>query len=323
MEANWTGDLTPAKMDDMSKASFNVLYDGPALANSEMDVRDLAPALLALGELLEEANAAVNEGKTQVSVQVKASFKTGCFGVELDVAQGLLQQAEALFRHEHVATAKELLEWLGLIGSPIGGLLWLVKKLRGQKVSQVVLLDNGKTRIVVDGEPLEVEQAVVQLYRQLRVRKALESVLRPLDSEGIDTFAVTNLAQTERFIEINKAERVFFKAPDADSEFLSEEETIVNLQLVSISFQDGNKWRFHDGASTFYAAMLDESFIAQVEASAARFGKGDILKARMQRRQVLVGEEIKTEYSVLEVVEHRKAGIQLKMSFTREGQDYS
>ena len=39
-----------------SQASFHLIYDGPALANHEMNVRDLAPALLAVGELLEEVN---------------------------------------------------------------------------------------------------------------------------------------------------------------------------------------------------------------------------------------------------------------------------
>ena len=32
----------------MSRASFNILYDGPALIDNKMSVNDLAPALLAL-----------------------------------------------------------------------------------------------------------------------------------------------------------------------------------------------------------------------------------------------------------------------------------
>ncbi|MDI4089827.1 hypothetical protein QK428_10850 [Pseudomonas aeruginosa] len=305
-------------MPDMSKASFNVLYDGPALAHSEMDVRELAPALLALGELLEEANAIINHGRAQLSVQVKATFKTGCFGIELDVVQSLLQAAQSLFAHESIATAKELLEWLGLIGSTAGGLLWLIKKIRGRKINQVVLLDNGKVKIVLDNEAIEAEEKVLELYRQFRVRSALEGVLKPLESEGIDTFAVTDLKQTKRFIEVTKQERVYFKTPEPEAEPLSDDEFDVNLQIVSISFQDGNKWRFSDGASVFYADMLDESFAAQVAASAASFTKGDILKVRLRRIQSLSGESFKTDYSVLKVLEHRKAAAQLRMNFQRE-----
>jgi hypothetical protein len=311
-------------MEDMSKASFNVLYDGPALANSEMDVRELAPALLALGTLLEEANAVINDGRAQVAVQVRATFKTGCFGIELDVVQTLLQHAHSLFSNEAVANAKELLEWLGLIKENAGnvagvgvGLLWLIKKIRGRRISQVVLLDNGRVRVLMDDGALETEAKVLELYRQFRVRQALEAVLKPLEADGIDTFAVTNLKQTDRFIEITKAERPYFKTPEPESEPLSDDEFDVNLQIVSISFQEGNKWRFNDGASVFYADVLDESFTAKVASSSTSFTKGDILKVRLRRVQALVGDQFRTECTVLKVLEHRKAMAQLPMNFQR------
>ena len=37
------------------KATVSIAYDGPALSEKSMDVKDLAPALLSIGELLEEA----------------------------------------------------------------------------------------------------------------------------------------------------------------------------------------------------------------------------------------------------------------------------
>jgi hypothetical protein len=57
-----------------------VVYDGPALAEHAMDVRDLAPALLAIAETLEEANTVLNGNRAQVRVQVHASFKTRAAG---------------------------------------------------------------------------------------------------------------------------------------------------------------------------------------------------------------------------------------------------
>lgn len=44
----------------MSKIAFQLRYDGPALSEHGMDVGDLAPALLALGDLIKRANATVN-----------------------------------------------------------------------------------------------------------------------------------------------------------------------------------------------------------------------------------------------------------------------
>lgn len=62
----------------MSRENFYVVYDGPALANSEMDAKFLAPALLALSEAMDEANAILNGGKAKAHLKVNASFKSGC-----------------------------------------------------------------------------------------------------------------------------------------------------------------------------------------------------------------------------------------------------
>lgn len=311
-------------MADMSKVTFHVLYDGPALASNEMDVRDLAPALLALGAVLEEANSTLNDSRAKIAVKVRASFKTGCFGIELDVLQSFSQQLQVLFSSEHIASAKQILEWIGLIAGGVGsvttvtnGLLGLLKWLRGRKINRVVLLDNGLVRVELNEEHIEIERQIIDLYRQFRLRKALEGVLKPLEKDGIDEFAVTNKEQTERFVAISKADAVYFASPDAEVEILSEEEVEMNLQLVNIAFREDNKWRFSDGSTAFYAQVLDQDFLRQVQGNEP-FSSGDILKAKLRRTQLLSGDAMKTEYTLLEVLEHRRAGVQLPMQFDRE-----
>ncbi|MFM0324820.1 hypothetical protein [Caballeronia glebae] len=303
---------------DMSKETFHVLYDGPALANHEMDVRDLAPALLALGQVLEEANAAINDGRAKVHVQVRASFKTGCFGIELDLVQSLIQQAQSLFGNDHIASAKTLLEWVGLV---VGGkegvksLLGFMKWLRGRKIDRIVLLDNGNMKVVLDEESIEIESQVIELFRRSDLRNALEGVLKPLDKIGIDKFAVVNKTQSKEFLVIDKSERIYFIAPAPEPEILAEEEVVMNLQLVNVAFRDDNKWRFSDGNSTFFALVEDVNFLNKVQSNEP-FARGDILRARLRRIQVLSGEDMKTEYHVLEVLDHRRSGVQLPMPFS-------
>ncbi len=58
----------------MSHTTFQIIYDGPALENSTMDVKDLAPALLALGEANNENVISENE-LTMVLMIESPSFK--------------------------------------------------------------------------------------------------------------------------------------------------------------------------------------------------------------------------------------------------------
>ena len=52
---------------------FSIKYDGPALASHQMDVRELAPALIALSSLLEEANRALYPESAEVRVNVNVA----------------------------------------------------------------------------------------------------------------------------------------------------------------------------------------------------------------------------------------------------------
>ena len=44
----------------MSTSHFGIAFEGPAFDDGEIDVRDLAPALLALGDVIQAANHALN-----------------------------------------------------------------------------------------------------------------------------------------------------------------------------------------------------------------------------------------------------------------------
>lgn len=79
---------------DMAQhARFHLVHDGPALVQHQMDVRALAAALLAMGDLVERANELLNGSQATVSVNVHASFKSGSFGIDLKLAQSLWQRA--------------------------------------------------------------------------------------------------------------------------------------------------------------------------------------------------------------------------------------
>lgn len=313
------------KIDGMSKTTFHVLYDGPALVNHEMNVNDLAPALLALGEVIEAANDALNGPKrAKVSLNVKASFRTGCFGIELDVAQTFLQHVGSLFGALPTITAQDLLKWLGLLwdnGDKAiaygGGLLFLLKRLKGAPIEHATKLESGNVRIIIEGEPHEFAAEVIELYRSTKLRKALNDVMAPLDRDGIDEFAVTDKPQSKRFVSVQKFERDYFVAPSAVIEELDTTETETNLQLVSISFRQDNKWRFSEGDQPFYANIVDQAFLERVQENES-FSAGDRLKVKLRRSQRLVDGVLKVDCEIVEVLDHQKGFSQIPIQFDDE-----
>jgi hypothetical protein len=85
-EAEPLADLEHAPM---SRASFTFGCSGPALEAGTMEVRGLAPALLALGRSREQANYQVNSAEAGPKVQIRA-FAPGSFNVDFWLQVGLL-----------------------------------------------------------------------------------------------------------------------------------------------------------------------------------------------------------------------------------------
>ena len=306
----------------MSSTSFQVVYDGPALAGSTIDVRDLAPALLAFGDIIEQANMTLNEGRTSVALRVNASFKSGCFGIDFSVVQSLVNQVAGLFKEPTVVAAKDLAEQIGFVygkgAAATLGVIGLIKWLRNRKVTKVVLLDDGIARIEVDGDRLEVEQRTIALLRNFKLRQALEAAIaKPLEKEGYESVAISHKPE-DGFVTITKAERGYFIAPPPDTEELADQTTTANLQLVNVAFKGDNKWRFYDGTTQFYAALMDERFVHRVQVGDENFASGDILTVRLRKRQWLEGEVMKAEYEVIEVLKHRRGMAQIPLVFSAD-----
>jgi len=304
----------------MSNTSFQVVYDGPALAGSTIDVRELAPALLAFGDVIEQANLTLNAGRTSVALRVSASFKSGSFGIDFSVVQSLMNQVATLFKDPAVVSAREVTEHLGFVYvqgvAAVGGVIYVVRWLRNRPIKRVVLLDNGCARIELDDDKLETEQRTIALLRNFKLRQALEAaVAKPLEREGYESVALATRPE-DGFITITKAERSYFVAPPAEAEQLADQTMKANLQLVNVAFKDDNKWRFYDGTTQFHAAILDERFVHRVQAGEENFAAGDILVVTLRKRQWLEGDIMKAEHEVLEVLNHRRGMAQIPLVFS-------
>jgi hypothetical protein len=77
------------------------------------------------------------------------------------------------------------------------------------------------------------------------------------------------------------------------------------FSIISLAFKDDNKWRLNDGTGAISATIEDADFLAKVYANQIAFSKGDILicDVRVVQKQAEAG--LRTEYTVIRVVELR------------------
>jgi hypothetical protein len=294
---------------------FSVKYDGPALASHQMDVRELAPALIALSALLEESNRVLYPDSAEVRVNVNGSFKGGSFGVDLVALQSIKDQLVTIFAGPGATAAANLLAILGgigLVGAAGRGLINLIKWLQGRKPTSI-RLEGDKTifelRMEEEVETFEVDLATGRLYQSRVVRQALAKVVKPLEAEGIDIFACGRDERTEAVV--TKDEVKFFDMAASGADVVSDAVTeSILLQIESAVFKDGNKWRFSDGTNSFFAEIADIAFRARIDSGDERFGKGDVLVVDLRRIQSITDSGLKSEY-VIERVRQHKAPLQM------------
>lgn len=294
--------------DEAMSEKFHVVYDGKALDEHLMDVRDLAPAMMAISDLLTHANKEINGDKLEIKLNVKANFKTGCFGIEFVEQLSWVNQIKDLLTGPTataLANASGILGFVGFFGGTAIGVIQLYKKLKGKPPVKIEeTLDNAKV-FYSETEYLEVDKRVLRLYRSKVIASDIEKMLEPLNKEGIDSFYVVKEMLDDNIeLFIDKDEVEFFKFQDID-DHLSESITETFLQIESISFKEKNKWRFNNGGSTINASISDEVFLQKIDSGLLRFGKGDLLKVKLKTIQFLAHTKLKTEFEVIEVMEHK------------------
>jgi hypothetical protein len=291
----------------MAETSFAVTYDGPDLDTGEMSVRDLAPALLALGELFTLASLATHPEQEPVSLNIKATAE-GSFEVHLILKT--LQDAITILNSNPVSALQNL---VATIVETRWGLFALIRRLKGQDVQTVREIGDEPgtvTLVMPDGTALSgVPEQVAKLYNDLAVRRAAREVVEPLARNGIDVvrFRVDGLPA----VEITEQDLAAYELPPAPEDVLTDQEIDMAVTIVGPMFERG-KWKFRDGQSKFSAYIDDEEFLNTVAANVERFGSGDVLRCRVRVIQTIRPTgEIKKDYRVLKVERHIAAPRQM------------
>ena len=285
---------------------FYVIYDGWALEHHLMDVRDLAPAMIAVNDLLSNANKALNGDKADLNLKVNASFRAGSFGMELHTVVHFLSQIRDMFASDNasaISNAWTILEIVGFVSG--AGLIGLIRFLKGKKPTKIIDEDGRLKVYLNETEYYETDGKVVKLYKNRTIVSDLNKMLEPLEKDGIDSFFVSRTGdKKDADLAIDESELTYFEYQEIEND-LSENITETFVQIEAAVFKDNNKWKFDNGGSPINAAILDEEFLRKIDAGELRFGKGDLLKVKLKTIQTFAHGKLKTEFQVVEVLEHK------------------
>lgn len=285
---------------------FRVIYDGPAVEDGEMDVSQLASSLLALGKLIENADAIRTGEAGRVRVRVKADMKRGSFDVAIAV-HGLVESAIAWAMTPQGGATLGLLGVSGItVSSVVGhaskGVIQVVRWLRGRRVAGQTIESGNTILIAEDGERLTVDATVARMVQDPSIRQPLERFTEPLRDDGVEQirFEERPGAVTES-IEASEADAF---AAAAGSDPNSSDTFRGTYQIKRLFFERGRKWRLSNGAQTIQAEITDEEFWRKIDASEEAFSKDDYLICVVRMDQWLTPSGLRTEHTVVRVEDH-------------------
>jgi hypothetical protein len=320
----------------MSSQAITVTFTGPALDAGSIDVRDLAPVLLAFGKVFEEANHLLNDGQAQIYVRVRADFARGSFKVNLEVVQRTLDRVADFFKGRDKVTdamsVAGLLMGAPSIGVPVEvvligggviialsvGVIVLRRIMRGRQAPGTTLED-GRMLFEIDDEYYVIEREAVPLLESPVIQEQLAKVVSPLARDGMDSIEFRQGEDgAEDVLRIEKADVVSFTAPFSGpgDQVLPDQRYKKIYQLHTIVFEEGRKWSVRDGSNRVSVTIDDLDFFNAVARGDIALGGGDTLLCEVLERQAIKRDgSPKSELTITKVLEHRRGAMQLALPY--------
>lgn len=308
-------------MENVQK--LRIAYVGEALNTGAMDISDLAPALLAFGNLVKRANQLIGN-EQPVRVLLKADdIRRGSFDITMLLDYNILEEAKLFMGLADDTGLKALMDVLGMGVTAKESIFWLIKVIGFKKI-QKAEKDSGSVNIILeDNSEITVNQNVYNVFVDYEARSLIEKVVLPVKKEGIQGFEIRNpedYNDRKPTVSIDKAVVDYYSTPELETkvepDVVFEQEMM--LKIVSIVFDEKQKWRFSDGESTFWARIADESFWQKIDEGSLAFRKGDRLKVRCKVVQRAgENESLITEKTITQVIRIIPKPTQIKLNFVK------
>lgn len=300
-------------MTEMTKhVRTTIRYDGPALSGHEMDVQDLAPALLALADMIQIANRRFNGNQADIKVLVNADVEQKCFMIDISLVQSFLEQAKGFLGTDSIKTAKEIAEWVGILSGAGVSLFSVLKFLQNARQSpsplQIQNSGDGNITITGNGNRIVVRREVYQLAQEPKIIEKAKSVIRPLEKEGYETLSFLEGEKTVFEVDKDDAEGIIELPSMPLTELPTESVSTIQgqVRIKSAQYEGNAQWSFLWNGRAINADMVGAAadWVIEFQENRVSAPPNSVLDvsmietAQLDAQGLIVG---KPSYSVLEV----------------------
>ena len=311
----------------LKKSTITIRYDGADLAGHQMDVSDLAPALLGLSDIFKIANTKYNGDRASIRVLISTDIEHQCFQFDIHIVQSLWDQAKTtLLGNDNIASAEEIGKWIGLIGGGSGSIYGLLKFLKWLKegnadTSELKVENSSNSTTIITGPnaSITVYSPTYELSKDQIVLKNVKKVVSPITKDGYDSVEFESNNEVEALSSKDAASII-----DATSHAAEE---LNNPQFVKawvtvyspVYDKSSTSWRFRFGESHHYmdisktdiaknalergGAMIEDSYYVRLQITQERTNSGS-LKNSYKILKVLDFRPAPRQSSILDSLEH-------------------
>ena len=306
-----------------SSSSFILSYDGTGLAEHSISIRQLGPALVALGALFDRSNYLMNGESATIDIKATAT-RSACF--EIEMAVEMIRSGTTMFAGPFVSAALNIrqivlttITWLKYLNSSDTNVAGRPNNeiVEAMESVNIRVGDIGvETTAYAETNRLAL-QTVSQLSRDRLILEHFGGVFKPVSQDGIDR---VDFKENDNVLE--SVEENDLPSFDPFTSGTNTLDFIIPRQMLKVLNpylgQKTGQWRLHDGERTNRYDMMDREFANDVRNSAIEFRAEDFLECQVRQIQWIDGNgNIKTSREILRVLGHHRGNngdVQLRIT---------
>ena len=304
-----------------NKVNLIIKLEGPAIEEG-LNLFDLAPSLIAIGNVITESNKILNPEGREIAINIKP-FEKGSFIIDLYLfAQTNFDQILSFISSDYAEQIKTLLEWIGLtvaIGGGGKGLIQLIKFLKS-KPQNVEKLSSGDIRYTnKDGQSFTTNEKVNKLYNNCVIQnntyQGFGKLLQQKGINEINTYIKDDIKSLETIKKEDVEALKNYSEISGEENIINESESVIFLKFKRGSFDgDGNNWSFRIGNKNIIVAVVkDDIFLKKVKSGEIRPNHKDTFEVILKTKQKMKNEELITSYEIMKVLKYTEAPKQMNI----------